>query len=209
MKRILVSATAIAIASLILSSASAGCHHHRRAVQLIWVPAPAPVYQAPAFQQFQTIGGPGPTTVHDSTPVYGQPITEVAAPVVQVAPVQVVQQVAAPVATEAEPITESIPVGDSHPVAEIEEGPISADPVVAVEAAPEYAAPAPCVEAAAPVEYVAPAPAPAAPVFVETPPANRANIIETYYAPQMMYFQPSPVFIMQAPTRGCRHCRHR
>lgn len=198
MKRVLVSALVIALASLFTSSASAGCHHHR-AVRLIWVPAPAPM----VYQQFQTIGGPGPTTFHDSAPVYGQPITEaVSAPVVEQA---------APVVQAVEvPVVESIPVGDTHSVDTIEEGPIATEAVEAVvEAAPEpeYVAPAP-------VEEVAPAPqvgcveaAPAAPVFVETPPANRANIIETYYQPQMMYFQPAPVYFI-APSRGCRHCRH-
>lgn len=202
MKRVLVSALVIAITSFV-STASAGCHHHR-AMRLIYVPA-APVYQAPVMHSFQTIGGPGPTTFHESAPVYGQPITEsVSAPMVQAVEVAA-PVVAETIAVEAAPVVESIPIGDTHSVDTIEETPIATEAeAVAVEAVVE-AAPAPDYVAPAPVQYVEVAPA--APVFVETPPANRAHVVETYYQPQMMYFQPAPVIIMQAPSRGCRHCR--
>lgn len=252
MKRFILGAVSLALCSLALAPANAGCHHRAMQMQLVrfqpFYVAPAPVvYQAPTIHQVQTIGGPGPTTYQDSAPVYGAPITEsvqyaAAAPVAVAAPAPVaVQEVAQPTYVEAAPVAEvatesvaveSIPVEATHPVEAIAEAPVSLEaaptyveataPVAAVEQV-QVAAPAPVqyVEVAAPapapvqVQYVqAPAPAPvqyvsapAAPTFVQTPPANRATVIQTFVQPApMMYIQPRPqIIMMQAPRRGCLH----
>lgn len=264
MNRILLSIAILA--TTFVANANAICHHRAMQMQFAavrvaqpyfvapaYIPAPAP---APVYHQYQTIGGPAPTMVFDSAPVYGQPITEsapayqqvqqvqvqhVAPPVaVQAAPIQTVQVQAAPVQTvevqaapiqtvqvqTATPAVETIPVEATHSVAQITEAPIAVETSVAVEAVQTVQVPAvqtvqvpaaqtvqvPVQTVQVPVQtYQVAAPAPQA-TFVQTPPAARANVIETTYQPQTMYFQPAPVMMMiqPAPARGgCLGCRHR
>lgn len=203
LNRVLIALAAVAA----ISGGVEACHHHRAAMQAIYI-APQPVFM------------PAPVMIYDApAPVYYQAPAVQYAPAMQAAPVIE----AAPI-VEAAPLVESAPIVESAPMVEepavIDDAPVEVgvEEDVHMEAAPVEVAP---VEAA-PVEYAPSHVTPSvmnpvqelAPYFYSL----EAPLTQQPYAPtpvaappvyQTMFVQPAPAIFVPAPapTRSCLHGR--
>lgn len=218
MKRFILGFVALALNSVAFAPTANAICHHCTAPRAVYVRPVyfAPVfYQAPVTHQFQTIGGPTPTTVYDSAPTYGAPETvSVSAPMAVSAPVTIAAPAAEAIVSVEAPQVMAVQPETSHvettteavESVPVESVPVESVPVETVPVETSYQVEAAPIQVAAPVQYVT-----STPTFVQTPPANRTTVVESYYQQQQTYFQPAPVIMMQlpaAPARGCFNCRH-